>query len=227
MTASTLRLLESRRLKDVARAYRKAGYRVVVNPDESELPNFLRDFQPDLIAIADHESVVVEVKSQTGLVNAQELRSLASLVNSQPNWRFELVVTNPRTSSVDVVPTDVVWKRLNAIHQLTDQGQAEAAFLLLWSATEAVLRMIAAREDVHIERLSPDAIVKQLATLGLLAREDQRTLLAAANLRNSLVHGLATATVESNVVDRVSDVTERLLEDLDTGEASSDQPNQT
>jgi uncharacterized protein YutE (UPF0331/DUF86 family) len=186
------------------------------------LPAFLHDFQPDLIAINDDESVVVEVKSQADLVAAEDIPQLASLVNAQPKWRFELVVTST-DNPAQVVEVDVVWERLSATHQLTGQQQFEAAFLLLWSATEAVLRIIAARERVNVERLSPAEMVKQLASLGVLGRDDQRILQRGADVRNTLVHGYTSATVDSALVEKISDVTERLLEDATADEPTSGQ----
>lgn len=37
--------------------------RVIVEPTDVELPDFLKGFQPDLIAVGETESVVVEVKA--------------------------------------------------------------------------------------------------------------------------------------------------------------------
>jgi uncharacterized protein YutE (UPF0331/DUF86 family) len=222
MSGSAVRQRRARRVRDLARAYRSAGYQVTVNPPESELPTFLHDFQPDLVAISDEESVVVEVKSQADLVAAEDIPQLASLVNAQPKWRFELVVTSTDNPN-QVVEADVVWERLSATHRLTGQHQFEAAFLLLWSATEAVLRIIAARERVNVERLSPAEMVKQLASLGVLGRDDQRILQRGADVRNRLVHGYTSATVDSALVEKIGDVTERLLEDGTADETTSDQ----
>jgi hypothetical protein len=154
----------------------------------------------------------VQVKSQADLVAATDLSLLATRINAAPKWRFELVVTNPRTNRFEIAGPPLVWQRLGASRQLAGQGQAEAAFLLLWSATEAVLRMIAEREDVDVDRLSPAAIVKQLSILGLVDREDYRTLDEAAQLRNALVHGFSSRPVDAALLNTMSGVTERLLE---------------
>jgi hypothetical protein len=183
-----------------------------VNPPDSEVPAFLRDFQVDLLATSDAESVVVQVKSQPDLVAATDLSLLAARVNAQPKWRFELVVTNPKTHRFEIADPHLVWQRLGASRQLAGQGQAEAAFLLLWSATEAVLRMIAEREDVDVDRLPPAAIVKQLSILGLVDRDDYRTLDEAAQLRNALIHGFSSRRVDAALLSNMSGVAERLLE---------------
>jgi hypothetical protein len=195
MSAPVLRQRQTRRVKDLARAYRRAGYRVTVNPPESELPAFLRDFQPDLVAVSDKESVVIEVKSQADLVAAEDIPMLATRVDAQPNWRFELVVTSSRRNPNTIVNADVVWERLRIARQLAGQDQVEAAFLLLWSAVEAVLRIIAAHERVNVERLAPAAMVKQLATLGVLGRGDLGILRDAADVRTALIHGYTSGTI--------------------------------
>ena len=57
---------ERRKIREVAREYRRAGYEVLVEPSGPQVPAFLGDYRPDLIAVGDRESVVIEVKSTRG-----------------------------------------------------------------------------------------------------------------------------------------------------------------
>ena len=52
--------LEKRRLREVVREYEELGYEVRVAPRASDLPEFLREFERELIAYNGHEGVVVE-----------------------------------------------------------------------------------------------------------------------------------------------------------------------
>ena len=46
----------------VAESYRRRGYQVEIEPDDTGLPPFLLGFRPDLIARSASENVVIEVK---------------------------------------------------------------------------------------------------------------------------------------------------------------------
>ena len=52
---------ERAELERVADAYRARGYQVVVSPSPTELPDFARDYPPDIVARGENDSVLVEV----------------------------------------------------------------------------------------------------------------------------------------------------------------------
>lgn len=58
-------------LSEVANQYRSQGYQVFVEPRVEGLPDFLREFRPDLVARGKKENVVVEVKQWGDRVCAQ------------------------------------------------------------------------------------------------------------------------------------------------------------
>lgn len=62
MTASTVNL-EREELLKIAEQYRNQGYEVVFQPSPEDLPDFLKNFRPDLLARRENEAVIVEVKS--------------------------------------------------------------------------------------------------------------------------------------------------------------------
>jgi hypothetical protein len=178
--ADTTRRREQRKIREVAREYRRAGYEVFVEPSGSQVPAFLGDYRPDLIAVSAHESVVIEVKSIRGFDRSEETREVTVRVSEQPGWRFELVVTNPRRGSQgdEQGPwgLQVVDDHLNEVRDLVEHGQFHAAFLLLWADTEALLRRLAQQEGIPLSGLSPAQMVKELATEGLLDRGDYQSL---------------------------------------------------
>jgi hypothetical protein len=77
----TLQPLESQVIAKVADEYRRRGYDVAVKPSGADLPDFLGDFKPDLIARNGTESVVVEVKVGTRTSVAERLWDVAEKVN--------------------------------------------------------------------------------------------------------------------------------------------------
>jgi hypothetical protein len=52
--------LQLKRLFEIAQEYRGKEYRVIAGPSESEVPEFLRGCEPDMIAFGDGENVVIE-----------------------------------------------------------------------------------------------------------------------------------------------------------------------
>lgn len=210
---------QARRIRDLAREYRRSGYTVVVEPEPADLPAFLWGFRPDMIARNGAESVVFEVKSRKDLAGSKDLADLAARVNTQPNWRFELVVTNPRpsrTSPQGVLDPPDIENRLSTAQILSRQNGSgsEAALMLAWSSFEAAMRLAAARERIDVDNLNERDMVKHLSTLGVLDRDDYAVLESAATARNSIAHGFKSNQVDSSVVDKVSEITGRLLEEL-------------
>src|SRR5687768_4274458 len=98
--AVTSQTLERRRINGVAREYRKLGYQVLVHPGQEELPPFLAGFQPNLIVLSADDKAVVEVRTAETLRDrSRRLPELAGVIDAQPGWRLELVVTNPRNGT--------------------------------------------------------------------------------------------------------------------------------
>jgi hypothetical protein len=186
---------EHQRLREVAREYRNRGYEVLVEPRPDQLPTFLASFRVDILARSAEENVIVEVRTQESLANAPELDLIAQALHNKPSWRFELVVTNPRDRSfmhfkdaTSLNYLDIV-SRLREARHLSDQEHGEAALLLAWSATEALLRYIADSEAIPVTQHNSSQIIKSLFTYGVLDKEQYQTLQEGLDARNMVVHG--------------------------------------
>ena len=102
---------------------------------------------------------------------------------------------------------------LEQANELQQRGYLVPA-LLLWSATEGVWRLLAARENVELENLAPADVTKRLYTLGLLRDYAQyRILDDAVRLRNQAAHGLQTS-ITSQDVTSVAGLARELLHEL-------------
>ncbi|HET8772167.1 MAG TPA: hypothetical protein VFP80_00185, partial [Thermoanaerobaculia bacterium] len=86
----TLSDLTQQKIDELASEYRRNGYAVWIHPAAHELPEFLREFEPDLIATSPQGNVVVEVKTSSA-VAADQMTRLAEAVERQSGWRFEVV----------------------------------------------------------------------------------------------------------------------------------------
>ncbi|MDQ0878954.1 hypothetical protein QFZ77_007613 [Paenibacillus sp. V4I3] len=84
---------------EISKEYIDNGYVVFTEPKLTDTPDFLKNYQPDIIAISDKDKVVVEVKSKSTITKSSNLEEIADVVNKQNGWRFELVVTNPSEKS--------------------------------------------------------------------------------------------------------------------------------
>ena len=186
---------ETRRINEIKIEYLSKGYKVLVNPTKNELPTFLRGFTPDLIATSEAENVVIEIKSKGTLKESKYLANIADIIKRQRNWRFELVVTNPRYSDKDrldeaVLSLAEIEKRLDTIKKLLSDKVYDATFLIAWSVLEAALRIVAL--DHLDNRLAKQATLKLIKTLysyGYLSKSELSLLERLHDVRNKLSHG--------------------------------------
>jgi hypothetical protein len=89
-----------------------------------------------------------------------------------------------------------------------------AALLLLWSGTEGALRRLAMHENVELESLAPAYVLKRLYTLGLLGRDQYRTLSETVRLRNQAAHGFDVSITPGDLT-RISVTLRELLSEVD------------
>lgn len=208
--------IERKKLLEVAREYRKQGYRVVVEPQGEQLPEFLAAFRPDLIAQSDHETVVVEIKSRHSLSMSPEMEALAAAIQQREGWRFELIVTNPKEQEVirenqdDLLAKQDILTRLNEARLLLHQEHGEAALLLAWSATEATLRRLLIQEHLSAENSSV-SILKNLFAYGIIDREQYSTLRQGLELRNTIMHGYKEGETSIDITSKLLSTMEQLL----------------
>ncbi len=206
---------ERRRLASVASDYEKRGYDVKLRPAADSIPEFLAGFEPDLIATGNGESVVVEVKARREFENDQSIAALEAALRDRPGWRFELIIDGSDSEHGRSLGPAQIGTSLEEASELQRGGHAVAALLLLWSATEGVLRLLAARENVELESPAPAYVTKRLYTLGLLGREQYRALDEAVRLRNQAAHGFQVSVTRQDLAN-VAMIARELLSELES-----------
>jgi uncharacterized protein YutE (UPF0331/DUF86 family) len=170
-----------------------------------------------MLARSAEENVIVEVRTQESLTDAPELDAVAQALHDKPSWRFELVVTNPKDRSAlqlkDAASLDQIdiTYRLREARQLSDQEHGEAALLLAWSATEALLRSIADEEAIPVTPNNPSQLTKSLFTYGVLDKEQYQTLQQGLQARNIVVHGYKEQRSLASTLEKVLSVTDQLI----------------
>jgi uncharacterized protein YutE (UPF0331/DUF86 family) len=212
--------LERERLLQLAEEYRDKGYEISFHPNPEDLPDFLRNYRPDMIVRRGDEAVIIEVKSRRSLNSSsrQYLQNLAQSVEQHPGWRFELVMTNPEDAvyspkAESSLQQPEIETRLQVARQLATQ-HPESAILYSWSLVEATLRLVAEHEGMSLQRLDPLYLVKQLVTEGVISRPEYQLLMDALALRNAIAHGFKATQITQESVYQLIDVTEQLLKTL-------------
>lgn len=208
---------EHQRLREVAREYRQRGYDVIIEPTSGQLPEFLAPFRIDMLARNTEENVIVEVRTQESLANAPELDAVAQAIHNQTSWRFELVVTNPKDrtpiqfkDAVSLDHLDVSY-RIREARQLSEQEHGEAALLLAWSATEALLRAIADEEAIPVGPSNPSQLTKSLFTYGVINKEQYQILQHGLQARNIVVHGYKEQQSLASTLEQLLHVADQLM----------------
>jgi hypothetical protein len=216
MSSLSLNERERQRLASIASEYESQGYNVKLEPAPADLPDFLTDLKPDLIAIGKGESVVVQVKTRDELKDDQPFLLFEQAIRNRPGWRFELVIDR-LTNEEEREPIGAAQIRasLDEGNELQKGGYLTAALLVLWSATEGVLRLLANRENIELESPAAGYILKRLYTLGLLAREQYLTLDEMMKLRNQAAHGFQVSVAPQDP-KRIAAVLSELLSEVET-----------
>lgn len=200
--------LERERLLQVAQEYIDKGFRVALEPRGTDLPGFLSRFSPDLIVYDGEQAIVVEVKSHATLAESEDLQALARAIESQPGWQLVLDVTNPDIQAVDVGNAEELNQaemhdRLAKARYLSDVDQDDAALVLVWSALEAALRLLAKRQNIELETNTPAFVLKQLYSLGALSREEYDLLQKSMRQRNLVAHGFRAPEVPDGMLEQL------------------------
>lgn len=208
---------EHQRLLEIAREYKERQYDVIIEPQAHQLPDFLALFKIDMLARNELENVIIEVRSQDSMTTHPELDAIARAVANKPGWRFELVVTNPKDKSnfqfkdaISLEDSDIVY-RLKEARQLSDQEYGEAALLLAWSATEALLRSMAHKEDIPASYVSSGQLIKTLYSFGAIDEHQYQILQQVSHMRNMLVHGYKTEQPIATTLNMLFELINQIL----------------
>jgi hypothetical protein len=198
MTSQAPLVSERQTIERIADEYRSKGYDVLVEPSGPDLPPFLEDQHPDLIAHRGDERLVIELKTPSK-TEPGRLRSLAERIANEPDWRLILIAPRPAEEllpgeRLTLLSAPEIEQHLQQTRQLLGSGDQEAAILLAWAAVEALLRDLAKREEIPLPRPETPTLLGQLVYLGLLDREQYWALTEAYKARTAVAHGFKPQT---------------------------------
>ena len=176
-------------LNEVAREYEREGYRVAVEPDPRNLPQWLAELRPDLVAQRDGESVLVEVVTRRSAQAGERARRLAEAVRRQDGWRFDFVLRLRQRAGEKPMSVPEVEARLAAAEALAD-GDPAAGLLLAWTAAEWALRQALGEAGFPPDdAFTPHRIVKEAYSRTELTERMYEALRRLADRRDAIVHG--------------------------------------
>lgn len=105
-----------------------------------------------------------------------------------------------------------IFTRAEEAEKLLDSGFSEAALIVAWSASEAIIRLMAEEQGVLLERPDLLYVLKLAVTNGLISRDDYQFLSKVSEYRNALVHGYKILDFDNSIIGDLIRTNQRLLE---------------
>lgn len=205
-----------RLLREVADDYIRQGFPVQIEPAPAELPEFLREYRPDLVVTTPQGHIVVGVRSERDIRDADYWRRVQEAVDAHADWRFQFVVDSRREkellgTELPVLNGEEAELRLLASQQLADSGLLDSALVVAWSTLEGVLRAVSREEGLELPDQGSAPLITAMYAEGSLERSDYDALMRILRARNKAVHGFRVQDMNRSFVEQTQEITRRLL----------------
>lgn len=208
----------------VAREYHAAGYRVVIDPPADMFPPDIGALKPEIVALRDGESVVIELIPKEQDADRSRVGALAAALQWRPGWRLDMVLGEEGYMRAPHPPAwtrDDFSYRLDKGRKLIASDQGEAAILLLFAVAEAVGRALLEAAHVKAQQWDPKALFATLVQQGLVDDQDKIRLENARLSRNSIMHGESVGYDTESEARQMVEIIERMLAELSSEEDRS------
>jgi hypothetical protein len=186
----------------------RRGYQLIRHPSRNDLPEFLRGFQPDAIAIGAQPSLVIEIVNPRSKATKARISQLGALFENQEEWKLEVIYALSESGEISISSGIEILQALDDGVRLIE-SEPRAALLLVWAAFEAAARRI--HPDLASQGLTSGSLIELLISQGDLRLDDQEALRSIALKRNAVAHGDLTAAVDREEVERIADASRALL----------------
>ena len=202
-----------------AEYYLRLGYTVNAHTTKSDLPEFVKSFRPDFIAIRGSDKRLVVVKSRLGGTSKRVPDSLFKQLEGHPEWMVEYYYVKGREDVSEPIEESntltarIISERTKEARSLLLEGHREAAFVLVWSVLESILRNFAAKRRLGV-RAGAEAISAELVATGYLDNSHHRLFQKVVPVRNALVHGFQSPEIEKDTVLELIDLVPVLQREL-------------
>lgn len=202
--------MEQQKVNELAVEYRGKGYAVQVQPGKDDLPPFLKEFEPDVVAQSPAGNIVAQVRSAQRF-DAEENLRLAEVIARNPGWRLEVAFVNPPVApdvpaQEQLADDEKVTRMLENAETLSREGHVEAAGLIAYSALETILRRLAHSEAPQIERQSSSRVLKELYSIGKIHWKTFEKLLPLMEFRNAVTHGFQPRNAAPSIPEMIDEI---------------------
>ena len=210
----------SRLLEKVKTGYEARGF--TVSFDEP-LPPPNDDFVACAIARRDDKTILIEFQpANIFKARRKRLHRLNEVMESIPDWQLD-IATYPVDSPPPDPSRDDIFRRIEEAKRVATTSP-EAAFMLIWSATEGALLALCRDQDIPKMRPSqPRTLVHDLSIHGVISDNLSSELDLFARVRDSIAHGLKADLPSEDQMDWLTRFTLAAAEDeVPTIEAMTD-----
>ena len=181
----------NRKIREVVKEYKSKGYSVIENPSKNDVPKFLNNFIPDLIAKKNEDNVIIEIKisSNTNRNQFLELENIAKIIEKEKYWRFELIITNPKEyndNNGELLSDNEIISRIDTSKKILEDD-INIAFLSLWTVFETIARKNLPNELYKNNTIN--GIIKNLYSKSLINHQEYKNLDDFLKNRNNIIHG--------------------------------------
>jgi uncharacterized protein YutE (UPF0331/DUF86 family) len=177
---------------EVARAYRRKGYLVVLEPSAADVPFELKGYKPDLVVRSKDgkDNAIIEITTRDDI--NKRLAGVAAQIEKHEKWRFEVsIIRSDKDKVQENVGLVEAKSRLDSAERLHKRCEYDAALLIAWSGIECLLRE--STRTVQLEDgappTSPAVLIKNALSVGVLSQRDYDQLESAWHARSAVAHG--------------------------------------
>lgn len=195
-------------LDELEPQWRKLGYTLLREPRQDQLPDFLRGFRPDAIAVGAKPSLVIEILRARSGSSETKIRQIRSLFEGHDDWRLEVIYVAPDGAPIQPVSWQDIGLTLQNLKSFSGT-EPKAALLMAWSTLEAVGRAL--EPSLASRGLPPHSLVEILISNGHVPQADGPRLRQIGSMRNALAHGQINETPTADDVRYLIGLLERMV----------------
>lgn len=201
------------KIRTVARDYEQKGYRVVLEPSNEYLPEFLRDVKPDMVVMSEDSNIVVEFKSSGSTAENEQMRTIAQLIQAQPTWDFEVyfVGEDTKQDEGEVVNVETIKKDYETLEVLYKLDQNRAFLLLYFAVFEAVIRRYYPKFQSADTQKNVNSSIKDMYAKGVISKNEMETLDRLLDHRNRVAHGMRDRAVPRRTIEKAMEILKTLF----------------
>ena len=207
---------ERAELERVAQELRTKGYKVLVAPSASEVPDFVREYHPDIIARGSNDNLIVEVKRLLSAAERERIKTIARRVEGHRGWRFMLVTpeTGEGQKASDSSERQQVSNWVSEARALVKAGHSRTALVAVWAGVEAAMRVAAKTHSIELTRSDGWSLMRELVSNGVLDRDSYQSLTESFRVRSAFAHGMEPDVQQSVDLDRAVEALAHTAEEL-------------